>query len=140
MTRPNKLECLYLTITFKSSLIFVGNTRSLPKKEASERCPIVLALALPSNSQTGLEKVSKDKPSSLLDLVISDEGKKFYNIDTSLPCCVTKEENKKFIVRFSECRVRCEIVVHSKGCHFTQHNDIQYNDTHHKNEALSPSK
>ena len=36
--RPNKLECLYLTITFQSSLTFSGNTRSLPKKEASERC------------------------------------------------------------------------------------------------------
>jgi hypothetical protein len=38
MTRPNKLECLYLSITFQSSLKFAGNTRSLPKKEASERC------------------------------------------------------------------------------------------------------
>ncbi len=35
--RPNKLECLYLVITFPSSLTFAGNTRSLPKKEASER-------------------------------------------------------------------------------------------------------
>ncbi len=35
--RPNKLECLYLAITFQSILTFVGNTRSLPKKEASER-------------------------------------------------------------------------------------------------------
>jgi hypothetical protein len=37
MTRPNKLECLYLAITFQSSLTFAGNTRSLAKKEASER-------------------------------------------------------------------------------------------------------
>jgi hypothetical protein len=36
-TRPNKQECLYLTITFQSSLTFAGNDRSLPKKEASER-------------------------------------------------------------------------------------------------------
>jgi hypothetical protein len=35
-TRPNKLECLYLVITFQCSLKFAGNTRSLPKKEASE--------------------------------------------------------------------------------------------------------
>ncbi len=41
-----------------------------------------LALALPSNSKTWLEKVSKDKPSTLLGLIISDEGKMFYNIDT----------------------------------------------------------
>jgi hypothetical protein len=37
MVRPNKLECLYLANTFQSSLTFAGNTRSLPKKEASER-------------------------------------------------------------------------------------------------------
>jgi hypothetical protein len=37
MMRPNKLECLHLAITFQSSLTFVGITRSLPKKEASER-------------------------------------------------------------------------------------------------------
>ncbi len=35
--RPNKLECLYLAMTFWSSLTFVGNTWSLPKKEVSER-------------------------------------------------------------------------------------------------------
>ncbi len=28
-------------------------------------------------------RVSKDKPSSLLGLVVTNEGKKFYNIDTS---------------------------------------------------------
>ena len=37
MTRPNKLECLHLAITFHTSLSFAGNTRSLPKKEASEK-------------------------------------------------------------------------------------------------------
>ncbi len=37
MMRPNKLECLYLAVTFQSSLTFAGNTRSLPKKEESER-------------------------------------------------------------------------------------------------------
>ncbi len=36
-TRPNRLECLYLAITFQSNITFAGNTRSLPKKEASER-------------------------------------------------------------------------------------------------------
>ncbi len=39
-------------------------------------------MALPSNSKTWLERVSKDKPSILLGLVIVDEGKKFYNIAT----------------------------------------------------------
>ncbi len=76
MMRPNKLECLYLAITFQSSLTFAGSTRSLPKKEASESAPIGLALALPSNYKTWLERVSKDKPSSLLGLIISDEETK----------------------------------------------------------------
>jgi hypothetical protein len=35
--RPNKLECLYLAVTFSSSLTFAGKTRSLPKK-GTERC------------------------------------------------------------------------------------------------------
>jgi len=39
-------------------------------------------MALPSNSKTQLQRVSKGKPSSLLGIVISDEGKKFHNIDT----------------------------------------------------------
>ncbi len=34
---PNKLGCLYLAITFQSSLTFAINTRSLSKKEASKR-------------------------------------------------------------------------------------------------------
>jgi hypothetical protein len=37
MTRPDKLECLYLAITFQSNLTFAGSTKSLSKKEASER-------------------------------------------------------------------------------------------------------
>ncbi len=47
--------------------------------------PIGFALALPSNSKTQVERVSKDKPSSLLGLVICDKGKKFYNFDTRSP-------------------------------------------------------
>ncbi len=37
MMRSNKLECLYLAITFQSILTFAGNARSLPKMEAPER-------------------------------------------------------------------------------------------------------
>jgi hypothetical protein len=39
---------------------------------------------LPSNSKTLLERVSKDRRSNLLGFIVSDDGKKFYNIDTSL--------------------------------------------------------
>jgi hypothetical protein len=75
------LECLYLAITFQSSLTFAGNTKSLPKKKL-KGAPIGLALALPSSSNNQLERVTKGKPSSLLGLNVSDEGKKVYNIDT----------------------------------------------------------
>ncbi len=39
MSRPNKLEHLYLAIPLQPSLTFAGNTRSLLKKKATERCP-----------------------------------------------------------------------------------------------------
>ncbi len=75
MMRPNKLECLYLPITFRSSLTFAGNTRSLPKKEASERHSYWVGFGMPSNFKTCLERVSKWKPASLLGPVVSDEEK-----------------------------------------------------------------
>jgi hypothetical protein len=53
-----------------------------PRRKHLKGAPIGLALALPSNSKKLLEMISKGKPSSLLGLVISDEGKQFYNIDT----------------------------------------------------------
>jgi hypothetical protein len=56
-----------------------------PRKKHLRGAPIRLALALPSNSKTRQERVSKDKRSSILGLIISDEGKKFYNIDTRSP-------------------------------------------------------
>ncbi len=42
--------------TFQSSLTFPGSTRSLPKKEASEKSSNGFALALPSNYKTQLEQ------------------------------------------------------------------------------------
>jgi hypothetical protein len=53
-----------------------------PRRKHLKGAPIGLALALPSNSKKLLERISKGKPSSLLGLVVSDEGKQFYNIDT----------------------------------------------------------
>ncbi len=57
-------------------------TGAYPRRKYLEGPPNWFALALPSNSKTSLESVSKGKPSSLSGLVISDEGKKFYKIDT----------------------------------------------------------
>ncbi len=59
----------------------------------------MLALVLPSNSKTWLERVSKDKLSCLLELGISDEGKKFYDIATSLFCSVVSDEEQKVFQR-----------------------------------------
>jgi hypothetical protein len=47
-----------------------------PRRKHQKGSSIGFALALPSNSKTLLERVSKGKPSSSLGLVISDEGKK----------------------------------------------------------------
>ncbi len=70
-----------LAIAFQSSLTFADIPGAFSRRKHLKGAPIGLALVLPSNSKTGLERVSKDKPSSLLGLVINDEGKKFYNID-----------------------------------------------------------
>jgi hypothetical protein len=53
------------------------------------------ALALSSNSKTSLERVSKDKCSSLLGLIVSDEGKKFNNIYTWLEGRHNFQQNDK---------------------------------------------
>jgi hypothetical protein len=53
-----------------------------PRRKDLKAPPIGFALALPSNSKTRLERVCKGKPSGLLGLIVSDEEKKFYNLDT----------------------------------------------------------
>jgi hypothetical protein len=55
-----------------------------PRRKHLKGAPIGLALALPSNSKTWLERVSKDKSFSLLGIIVSEKGKKFYNIDTGV--------------------------------------------------------
>jgi hypothetical protein len=45
-----------------------------------------------------LERLSKGKPSSLLGLVVSDEGKKFYDIDTRLNAELSFYYNYFFVV------------------------------------------
>jgi hypothetical protein len=55
---------------------------AFPRRKHLKGPPNGFALALPSNSKTLLERVFKGQPYILLGLIISDEGKKFYNIDT----------------------------------------------------------
>ncbi len=55
-----------------------------PRRKHLKGAPVGLALALPSNYKTWLERISNNNASSLLGFVISDEGKKFYNIATGV--------------------------------------------------------
>jgi hypothetical protein len=48
-----------------------------PRRKHLKYAPIGLTLAMPPNSKTRLERVTKGKPSSLLGLVIGNEGKSF---------------------------------------------------------------
>jgi hypothetical protein len=71
-----------LATTFQSILTIAGNTRSLPKKEASERCSNWVG------SETCPQILRPDwkgfprTNTIFLALIVSDEGKKFYNIDS----------------------------------------------------------
>jgi hypothetical protein len=56
-----------------------------PRRKHLKGAPIGLAPPLYSNSNTQLERVSKDKQSSLLGLIVSNEGKKFDEIETRGP-------------------------------------------------------
>jgi hypothetical protein len=77
-----------------SSLVYhlMETPGAYPRRKHLKGAPIGFALALPSksNSKTCLERVSKDQHFSLLDLNISNEGKKFFNIDPRLKLQTTK--------------------------------------------------
>ncbi len=61
---------------FQPSLMFVGKTRVYP----SEVPLWDRLLTLPTNIKTGLEKLAKDKHSSLLQKFVTYGRKKFHNI------------------------------------------------------------
>jgi len=100
--RPNKLKCLYLAITFQYSITFAGNTRSLAKKEASERC----------SNWVGSGLTLKDKRSSLLSLIVCDEGKGFYNIDAWSTMACLKESEVPVTIIFLQLSVKPNRVDH----------------------------
>ncbi len=55
---------------------------------------------LPANARLDWKVIAKYKRSSLFGLIVSNEGKKFYNIDTRWQCCamfsssMTADQNK----------------------------------------------
>ena len=97
MTRQNKLECLHLAKTLQSSLTLAGSTRSLHKKEVSERTSNWVGSGLALKLKTQLERVTKGKPSSFLALVVNDEEKKFQNIRHLVVIIDTTTSIKHFV-------------------------------------------
>ncbi len=82
--RPNKLEHVSLKTLSSQVLEFEGKARANPIGNISEASFFGKLLVLPANIRLDWKVISRYKHSSLLGLVISDRGKKFYNYDTRL--------------------------------------------------------
>jgi hypothetical protein len=84
MTRPNKLEGLSWETLSSQVLEFEGKARANPIG-APFRCFLLdKLLALPANVRPNWKVIARYKHSGLFGLNISNEGKKFYNIDTCI--------------------------------------------------------
>ncbi len=80
--RPNKLECLSLESLSSQVLEFEGKARANPIG-APFRCFLLgWVLILPANVRLDWKVIARYKHFSLFGIVISNEGKKLYNIDT----------------------------------------------------------
>jgi hypothetical protein len=75
--RPNKIEGLSSETLSSQVLEFEGKAKANPFGVLSFLGKL---LVLPANVRLDWEVIDRYKHSSLLGLVISDEGKKFYNI------------------------------------------------------------
>ncbi len=83
MTRPNKLEGLHLVTLSCRVLEFEGKVRANPLEDLSDASFLSKLLVLPGNVRLDRKKVfARYKHSSLFGLIISNEEKKLYNIDT----------------------------------------------------------
>jgi hypothetical protein len=82
MTKPNKLEGLSLETLSIQVLEFEGKVRANPIG-APFRCYLLgKLLVLPANVNLDWKVIARYKHSSLFGHVTSNEGNKFYNIDT----------------------------------------------------------
>ncbi len=86
MTRPNKLESLPLETLSSRVLEFEGKARVNPIGGSSFLGEL---LVLPANVRLDWKVIARYKYSSLLGLVISDQGEKFCNIATRAQCYKT---------------------------------------------------
>ncbi len=89
MKRPNKLEHLSFETLSSQVLELEGKARANPMEHLSDTSFLGKFLAFPPNVRLDWKVIASYKHSSLLGLVISDEGKKFYNIDTRRQCYLT---------------------------------------------------
>jgi hypothetical protein len=80
--RPNKLEGLSLKTLSSQVLEFVGKARANPIGGPFRCFLLGHLLVLPANVRPDWEVIPRYKHSNLFGLIISNEGKKFDNIDT----------------------------------------------------------
>jgi hypothetical protein len=80
-TRPNKLEGLPLVTLSSQVLEFEGKARANPIGRPLDASFLGKLLVLPANVKLDWKVFARCKHSSLFGLIISNEEKKFYNID-----------------------------------------------------------
>ncbi len=97
--------------------MFVGKCRSLPYSGATERCITRVGSPLPV-ILTRLEKLAKDKGSSLLQRPLTYGHERLYNIGSGSIKPFEINESKGELYRR-----------HDSQHHDTQHNDTLYNNT-----------
>ncbi len=80
---------------FQFSLMFMGKARGLPQGRVPERCFTWVGSGLTRKFQTRLERLARDKNSSLLQKSVNYGCKKFYRIGPWL-----KKVRRKFVSQF----------------------------------------
>ncbi len=78
--KDNKLECLSLE-TLSNQVLTLRARPELTQLEYISDASFLGKLVLPANVRLDWKVIASCKHSSLFGLVISDKGKKFYNID-----------------------------------------------------------
>ena len=82
MMRLNKLDCLSMEPLSSQVLEFEGKASTNPWEHLSDTSFLGKLLVLQANVRLDWKVIAGYKHCSLFCLVNSDEGKRFYNIDT----------------------------------------------------------
>jgi hypothetical protein len=82
MTRPNKPEGLSLETLSSPVLEFEGRPEPTQLEQLSDASFLGKLLVLPANVRPDWKVIARYKYSSLFGLIVSNKGKKFYNIET----------------------------------------------------------